>query len=102
MPPNTQLPPHTPEGFTSESESASANPLEQHRSISDTALAIAAGNWKPALDLCCPHPARIRDFLLGGENSYEIDRAWCTEQLRIMPSLRRICRDERGFLLRAV
>ncbi|MEV5721755.1 SAM-dependent methyltransferase [Amycolatopsis mediterranei] len=102
MPSNTQLPPDTPESFAPESLSASDNPPEQHRSISDTALTIAAENWKPAVDLCCPHPARIRDFLLGGENSYAIDRAWCAEQLRIMPSLRRIYRDERGFLLRAI
>lgn len=79
-----------------------SRPTMARLSASDKALKVVAERWEPTTDLCCPHPARIRDFLLGGKHSYALERAWCGEQLRIMPSLRRVCHDERAFLLRAV
>ncbi|WP_158226982.1 SAM-dependent methyltransferase, partial [Amycolatopsis vastitatis] len=54
------------------------------------------------MDLCCASPARIKDFLLGGGNAYAIDKAWCADATRILPSLRRTYRDEYRFLRRAI
>jgi hypothetical protein len=40
--------------------------------VSDTALRIEAREWRPSTDLCCPNPARIRDYLLGGNHTYAL------------------------------
>jgi hypothetical protein len=72
-------------------------------SISDTALRIAAHQWKPPpLDLLNVNPARIKDHYLGGDKAFALDRAWCANATRRVPSLPRIYRDERDFLHRAI
>ncbi len=72
-------------------------------SISDTVLRIAAHQWKPPpLDLANVNPARIKDFYLGGGNSYALDRDWCKNATRRVPNLPRVYRDERDFLRRAI
>jgi hypothetical protein len=44
-------------------------------SISDAALEISARQWMPPpLDLVNVSPARIRDFYLGGDRSFAVDR----------------------------
>lgn len=72
-------------------------------SISDTALKIAARPWTPPpLDLVNENPARIRDFYLGGDWSFAVDRGWCSNATRLVPCLPRIYRAERDFLRRAI
>lgn len=72
-------------------------------SISDTALKIAAHQWKPPpLDLMNPNPARIRDFYLGGDQSFALERNWCINATRLVPCLQQAYRDERDFLGRAI
>ncbi|MEV7043955.1 SAM-dependent methyltransferase [Amycolatopsis sp. NPDC051061] len=72
-------------------------------SISDTALKIAAHQWKPSpLDLLNPNPARITDFYLEGDQSFALERNWCTNATRLVPCLQRVYRDERDFLRRAI
>jgi O-methyltransferase involved in polyketide biosynthesis len=44
----------------------------------------------------------MHDFLLGGIENYESDRAACTELLRVAPGVRESVRDSRAFLERAV
>lgn len=46
--------------------------------------------------------ARMRDWLLGGTENYEVDRTACEELLRIAPGSREVARANRDFLTRAV
>lgn len=72
-------------------------------SISDTALRVVAHQWEPPeLCTCCANPARIKDFLLSGDQAWEIDKSWCTDAAHIMPSLPRVYSEEREFLRRAI
>ncbi len=72
-------------------------------SISDTALRNAAHQWNPpSLNLSDVSPARIRDYYLGGDNSFALERAWCARATRLLPVLPRVYRDERDFLRRAI
>ena len=48
------------------------------------------------------HQARIYDYLLGGKDNYEADRAAMDEQLKIYPNLIFTARANRAFLGRAV
>src|SRR5437763_7193773 len=93
MPPDNDQPTHPPDGSLTSA---------QHRSMSDAALKEATDAWEPRLDLCCPSPARISDFLLGGDLAFALERTWCENQLLVMPSLRKVRRAERAFILRAV
>ncbi|MFF6778995.1 SAM-dependent methyltransferase [Streptomyces sp. NPDC012637] len=54
------------------------------------------------IDITTPSMARMHDFLLGGIENYESDRAACTALLRVAPDIRETTRDSRGFLERAV
>lgn len=54
------------------------------------------------LDVNRPNGARMYDYYLGGKNHYPADRAAAEEVLRIVPEARRMARDNRGFLGRAV
>ena len=72
-------------------------------SISDTALRVVAHQWEPPeLCTCCASPARTKDFLLGGNKAWEIDKSWCANAARIMPSLARVYSEQRDFLRRAI
>src|SRR4051812_1387692 len=93
MPPDNAQPTHPPDD---------SRVFTPHRSISDAALQEVADGWEPRLDLCCPSPARISDFLLGGKQAFALEKTWCENQLRVMPSLRKVRRAERAFILSAV
>ncbi|NEA29794.1 SAM-dependent methyltransferase [Actinomadura bangladeshensis] len=49
-----------------------------------------------------PHPARVYDAWLGGENNFAVDRAAAEEGLKAFPSTVKSVRANRGFLARAV
>lgn len=46
--------------------------------------------------------ARMYDWLLGGTENYEVDRAACGELLTIAPSTQQLARNNRAFLRRVV
>ncbi|VVJ22661.1 Uncharacterised protein [Amycolatopsis camponoti] len=71
-------------------------------STSDVALRIAARQWESTSDLCCRSRARIQNVLLGGDHNYALERTWCANQKRTLPSLQCVYREERAFLQRAV
>ena len=49
-----------------------------------------------------PNPPAIYDFLLGGKDNTQVDRAAAEGLLRALPDTRRAARSNRGFLVRAV
>jgi hypothetical protein len=49
-----------------------------------------------------PHPARVYDYLLGGKDNFEADRAAAEEGIKANPSSLVPPRENRGFLRRAV
>jgi hypothetical protein len=56
----------------------------------------------PEIDVTVAHPARIYDFLLGGKDNYESDRAVAEQMIAINPLARAGARRNREFALRAV
>ena len=54
------------------------------------------------IDLRNPSPARVYDFLLGGDYCYEADRRFAEQALRVFPKLQAIARANRLFLHRVV
>ena len=56
----------------------------------------------PGFDTSRPHPARVYDFLLGGKDNYEADRAAAKKILSVAPEFRDNARANRAFLSRAV
>jgi hypothetical protein len=48
------------------------------------------------------HPARMYDYLLGGKDNYEADRAAAAEGFKVNPSGRTAAMENRAFLQRAV
>ena len=56
----------------------------------------------PEFDTSRPHPARVYDFLLGGKDNYEADRAAAEKILSAAPEFRDNARANRAFLTRAV
>jgi hypothetical protein len=54
------------------------------------------------IDTTKPHPARLYNFYLGGQDNYAVDRAAAAEMLRAVPESRDIARANRAFLQRAV
>ncbi|MCF3962432.1 SAM-dependent methyltransferase [Streptomyces fuscigenes] len=54
------------------------------------------------IDTSKPHPARIYDYLLGGKNNYELDRAAGDRLAGAAPEVRAGVRANRAFLGRAV
>jgi hypothetical protein len=62
-----------------------------------------AGNGGPVtIDTSTAHPARVYDFLLGGKENYEADRAAAKALMAISPSVVPSVRANRAFLRRAV
>jgi len=49
-----------------------------------------------------PAAARIYDYLLGGKDSYAVDRAAAEQVLAVAPDQRRLARASRAFAIRAV
>jgi len=56
----------------------------------------------PGLDPAKPSAARIYDYLLGGKDNYEVDRAAADQVLAVAPDQRRLARANRAFAIRAV
>ena len=53
-------------------------------------------------DATVPHPARVYDFLLGGRDNFAADRDLAKQLTRLVPDIRRIVRENKGFLALAV
>jgi S-adenosyl methyltransferase len=69
--------------------------------------AMGKGVMKPGfaaseIDTSRPHPARMYDAYLGGNDNYPVDRAAVREILRLYPETRPIALANRAFLQRAV
>ena len=63
------------------------------------------GDGGPALDLArlrvnVPHSARIYDFILGGKDNFEADRAAAAEIVKYQPTIPRSMRGNRAFMAR--
>jgi hypothetical protein len=56
----------------------------------------------PGIDVSRPHPARMYDYGLGGKNHFAADRAVADQVLALVPTMRTVARENRGFLGRAV
>jgi S-adenosyl methyltransferase len=55
-----------------------------------------------SFDASVPNAARVYDFFLGGKDNYAADRELAQKILAILPDTAEVCRDNRGFLQRAV
>lgn len=53
-------------------------------------------------DTSVAHPARVRDYLLGGKDNYAADRAAADHVIKAAPYLADLVRAERAFLAKAV
>ena len=60
------------------------------------------GSTLPDVDTTKPHPARMYNAYLGGQDNYPADRAAVRKILRAFPEVRAIARANRAFLQRAV
>jgi SAM-dependent methyltransferase len=56
----------------------------------------------PEIDTAKPHPARIYDYFIGGQNHFAADRETAAEILRKSPAAHIAARENRSFLGRAV
>jgi S-adenosyl methyltransferase len=65
-------------------------------------LGAAARGSRDELDTGIPQSARVYDFLLGGKNNYEVDRAVGTALIRQAPRLPEMVRAQRELLARLV
>ncbi|RMI36715.1 SAM-dependent methyltransferase [Streptomyces triticirhizae] len=54
------------------------------------------------IDTSRPHPARMYDYYLGGQDNYEVDRIAAEKVLSVAPDVRLAARENRAFLHRAV
>jgi hypothetical protein len=56
----------------------------------------------PEINSSQPHPARIYDYFIGGENNFAADRETAAQVLRRSPAAQVAARENRAFLGRAV
>jgi hypothetical protein len=56
----------------------------------------------PDIDPKVPSPARAYDYLLGGTENLPVDRNAAEDHLKAHPGVRRLARDHRDFMIRAV
>jgi hypothetical protein len=56
----------------------------------------------PEINSSQPHPARIYDYFIGGENNFPADRETAAQVLRRSPAAQVAARENRAFLGRAV
>jgi hypothetical protein len=54
------------------------------------------------IDTSRPHPARMYDYYLGGQDNYEVDRVAAEQVMALSPDVRRSAVANRDFLQRAV
>jgi hypothetical protein len=57
---------------------------------------------RPEINSSQPHPARIYDYFIGGENNFAADRETAAQVLRRSPAAQVAARENRAFLGRAV
>lgn len=57
---------------------------------------------KKRVDLTVPSAARMYDWLLGGSNNFEVDKAACEQLLEAAPTTKALALNNRWFLERAV
>lgn len=53
------------------------------------------------IDTSRPHPARMYDYYLGGQDNYEVDRVAAERVITLLPDIRLAARENRAFLHRA-
>ena len=53
------------------------------------------------IDTSRPHPARMYDYYLGGQDNYEVDREAADRVVKLLPDIRPAARENRSFLHRA-
>jgi S-adenosyl methyltransferase len=56
----------------------------------------------PEINRSQPHPARIYDYFIGGDNHFAADRETAAQVLRRSPAAQAAARENRAFLGRAV
>jgi hypothetical protein len=56
----------------------------------------------PQVDRNVPHSARVWNYLLGGTDNFEADRAAGDQAMQVLPEVARLARQSREFLGRAV
>lgn len=56
----------------------------------------------PQIDTSVPHPARVYDYLLGGKDNFEADRAAAKDAMAAFPPMAQSARANRRFLSRVV
>jgi O-methyltransferase involved in polyketide biosynthesis len=56
----------------------------------------------PGIDTTKPNTARVYDYLLGGKDNFAADREQAEKILQIDPRAAETCRENRGFVTRAV
>lgn len=54
------------------------------------------------IDTTVPNPARVYDYLLGGKDNFEVDRATADAGIRAFPQIVKSARASRAFLARVV
>ncbi|HEY4457494.1 MAG TPA: SAM-dependent methyltransferase [Pseudonocardiaceae bacterium] len=60
-------------------------------------------SWIPDdVDVSKPNPARVYDYLLGGANNFDVDRALAKRLIEIVPDAAFVVVENRSFLRRAV
>jgi hypothetical protein len=57
---------------------------------------------KASFDVTVPNVARIYDYFLGGKDHFAVDREAAEELRSLLPDAEMACRENRGFLRRAV
>ena len=60
------------------------------------------GSPPPGVDVSMPHPARVRNFWLGGHDYFKADRITGEQLAQEYPHLPALARAERAFLVRAM
>ncbi|HEY7147212.1 MAG TPA: SAM-dependent methyltransferase [Streptosporangiaceae bacterium] len=68
----------------------------------DTTTIQRPGTFPPEVNQAVPSRARIHDYLLGGDASFEVDRSAADFVAMAVPGVREGMRASRGFLQRAV
>jgi len=64
---------------------------------------VSAGEWVPRhVDVQRANPARVYDYLLGGNRNFAVDREFARRAVEAMPWVRDLARHNRRFLGRAV
>ncbi|TCJ34632.1 SAM-dependent methyltransferase [Parafrankia sp. BMG5.11] len=56
----------------------------------------------PTFDTTRPHPARVRNYLLGGKDHFPVDREYADALTTIFPNIVDVAHASREFLVRAV